>query len=109
LKNCTEWLTRQKAEVKFSTQLDSDSVKTELLHAVSFTDPVYTHNETRTGWVTEVEFDINNNTLKLGYILQPEDEIIDNLIIERGQLLNDDTHAESGSQDDQVQDTQDRI
>lgn len=109
LKNCTEWLTRQKAEVKFSTQLDSDSVKTELLHAVSFTDPVYTHNETRTGWVTEVEFDINNNTLKLGYILQPEDEIIDNLIIERGQLLNDDTHVESGSQDDQVQDTQDRI
>ena len=51
---------------------------------------------------------MSNTVLKLGYILQPEDEIIDNLIIERGQLLNDDTHDESGDRDDQVRDSQNR-
>lgn len=106
--NCIRYLTRQKTEVMFSTPITSISTGVDLCRTVSFTDPVYTAGETRSGWVTKVEFDIKNNTINLGYILEPEDIVIDNLIIERGILMNLDTHTETGDQTDQVDDGQDR-
>lgn len=107
--NCVRWLSRQKTEVKIATPITSASVITELCQTCSFSDSVYTDGETRTGWVTGVEFDLKNAEIRLGYMLEPEDIVIDNLIIERGIILNQDTHVESGTQTDQVEDGQGRI
>lgn len=106
--NCIRWVTRQKAKVVFQTPLTGSSIVAELLRTVEFTDPLYTNAGTRTGWISGIEIDTKKDVMKLTYILEPEDIIIDNLIIERGKLLNVNTHVETGTQVDQVKDGQNR-
>lgn len=108
LKNMLEWTTRQKAETRYSKAISSSNIVLELLDYVSFSDTVFTANETRHGWITAIEVDINNDRIIYDVMLKPEDEIVDNLIIERGKLLNTRIFTESGSQADQVDDGQDR-
>ena len=106
--NCIRWVCRQKAKVVFQTPLTASSIVSELLRTVEFTDPLFTNSGTRTGWISGIEIDTKKDLMKLTYILEPEDIIIDNLIIERGKLLNVNTHIETGTQVDQVKDGQNR-
>jgi len=106
--NCIRWITRQKTKAIFQTPIISSTVVAELLQTVQFTDPIYTNSGVRTGWISGIEIDPKKDIMKLTYILEPEDIVIDNLIIERGQLLNVNTHVESGTQTDTVKDGQNR-
>lgn len=107
-RNCIEWLTRQKAQVKFATPITSASVVKDLLRVVVFNDPIYTDSTDRVGWIVGIEVDTKNDKMIFTYLLEPLDLVEDNLIIEDGIYKTLGTHTEAGDQDDQVDDGQDR-
>ena len=107
LKNLVAWSTRQKEEITYSVPLNSTTLQYELLDKVYFTDAIYTNDEARTGWIETIEVDTDKDVINLKVILDPTDILDpdDNLIIERGKFLNEDTINESGTRDDQYIET----
>ena len=66
-----QWATLQKDIVSYSIPINSDTIGTELLDAIQFNDIIYTNGTYRTGWITKVEYDIQNDRINLEAILQP--------------------------------------
>jgi hypothetical protein len=104
LTNLVEWTTLQKDLITFELPINSTYVTLELLDYITIIDPIYTNNESRYGWITNITVNTNKNTLKLQAILKPLNSPEDDLIIERGILLNTDVFVESGTEPDQVRD-----
>jgi hypothetical protein len=100
------WTTHQKAYNEYSKTISAANVALEILDYITFSDAIFTDSESRTGWVTSIELDIANDSIKYQTILEPEDTVLDNLIIELGYI--DDAHNETGDQPDQVHDGEDR-
>jgi hypothetical protein len=109
LQNLSEWTTLQKDEVKFNIPISSTYVTLELLDYVSFSDPIYTDNEVRHGWITGIEFTPTKNVMRLVVTLEADPVIVDTVIRERGQLLNFNIYTESGSETGVLVDGQGRI
>jgi len=107
--NCVYWLSRQKTVVSFSTILTADVAKIELLQRCKFNDPIYTANYDRYGWVTGIDINTTECTAKLTYTLEPLEDVIDNLVIERGTSLNVDEREETSTAEDNFEDGQGRI
>lgn len=109
LQNLSEWCTLQKDEVKFNVPLTIENVRLELLDYIAFSDPIYTNDEVRNGWVTAVEFVPTKNYMRLTAVLAPDPVIVDRVIRERGQLLNFNLYTESGTETGVLVDGQGRI
>lgn len=108
LTNLVEWTTRQKDVVNFQIPMSTTNVTRELLDYINFSDAIYTDDTTRPGWITGVKFNIKKDTIGIEATLDPENQIIQNIIDERGQLYTTSQHDESGDRDEQVNDGQNR-
>jgi hypothetical protein len=97
-----QWTTLQKDIVAYSIPLNANTIGTELLDIIKFNDTLLTNGVNKTGWITNIEYDIPNDQIKLEVTLQPIGVIEENLIVERGPLLNVDTITESGAQPDTI-------
>jgi hypothetical protein len=67
------WTTRQKWLVSYSIPINANTVYTELLDCVRFTDAVYTKNVALVGWITSIEVDVLNDRFNLQAILLSAD------------------------------------
>ena len=103
-----QWTTRQKDMVTFSLPLSSANIVRELLDYITFADTVYTDKAIRPGWITSIKLSPKRDTIVIEATLEPENQIIWNIIDELGQLKTTTQHDESGTQTDQVDDGQDR-
>lgn len=108
LTNLVEWTTRQKDVVSFQIPVSTTNIVRELLDYINFSDAIYTDDTTRPGWITGVKFNIKKDTIGIEATLEPENQIIQNIIDERGQLYTTSQHDESGDRDEQVNDGQNR-
>lgn len=107
--NVVEWSTLQKDTVKFYVPLNASFVVMELLDYGEFSDSFF---GTKYGWVSGYELDVENKRIQITMVIDPDVDTqvyVDNLIDEYGQLINTDTHDESGSEPDQANDGQGRI
>jgi hypothetical protein len=91
------WTTVQKDIVDYAIPINADNLELDLLSPVNFSDPIYTNNTTRLGWVTKQEIDIRNNQILLSLVLNPSSVTTPNLIIEQGTPLNTDQIVERGT------------
>jgi hypothetical protein len=103
LQNLVEWTSRQKRLVSFSLPINSTTIVSELLDYVSFTDPIYTNNQTLYGWITKISINIKRNEINYTLMLLPHDPLTVVNIIETGDAP--DTITESGSQPDTITET----
>jgi len=105
LQEAVFYLTRQKRNVEHNIPINSTNVLIELCDPTTFQDPIYTNNEVLAGHIDFIEYDIKNDEIKVGKILDPQDTIDDDFgcIQETGSAP--DTITESGSQPDTITET----
>jgi len=100
LKQLISWTTIQKDVVEFSLPLTATNAQIELLDYVTFSDPIYTDDTAVDGWIVSLKVDPKKNQIVVKVMLKPDgyDDIQGGtLIIERGNVLNDDSIIERGS------------
>jgi hypothetical protein len=106
LTNAVFWLTRQKRKAGYNVPLDATHVFTELCDPVNFKDPVFSNSLIDTAYlegnVDAIEYDIQNDSIRIHSLLSPNDTIDDNYgdIIESGNSNH--TITESGSAPDTI-------
>jgi hypothetical protein len=100
LKLLIQWTTLQKYKVTYSIPLNANTINTELLDIIEFSDTYYTDGNPHFGWITSVEVDPVLSQLKLTALLLPDEIQTDNLIIEGDH--QDDTIDEDDHQADTV-------
>jgi hypothetical protein len=92
-----QWATLQKDKVTYSIPINATNVVLDLLDTANFKDAVYTNDSLKPGWCTSIEVDALNNQMKVQVTLQPPEIQANNLIVERGTILNTDTITEHGN------------
>ena len=86
--------------MEFSLPLTATNAQIELLDYVTFSDPIYTDDTAVAGWIVSLKVDPKKNQIVVKVMLKPDgyDDIQGGtLIIERRNVLNDDSIIERGS------------
>ena len=65
------WATTQKETVSYCIPLNADTITTEMIDIVNFVDALLTRSAGRNGWITGIEYDCNNDQIKITLTLQP--------------------------------------
>jgi hypothetical protein len=93
-------VTKQKFEVVFRVPMSAANVVMEILDRVQFTDPVFTDNGNKQGWITQIELIPKEHQLKITCLLKPDvwysGAMVDDRYIEVGVGNTDDTVTEVG-------------
>jgi len=97
-----KWATLQKYIVSYRVPINSATINTELLDTVSFTDKIYTNSSGIPGIIIHIEPDASTDQLIINTMLEPFEIRSQDLIIERGPLLNTDTIQEGNNQTDTI-------
>jgi len=102
LQNAVEWLTRQHRDVTYKIPMDATNVLIELTDPVKFGDTIYTNDVNLDGNIYLLEYDLSNDQIKVGSLIEPNDTIPEDFadIEETGSAP--DTITESGSQPDTI-------
>ena len=103
LKLLIQWSTLQKYSVSYSIPLTPNTIDTELLDVIEFTDTFYTNSLAHHGWITSVEVDPASSQINLTALLWPADILGDDLIIEGDHQAN--TIVEGDHQADTIVET----
>lgn len=100
LQNLVEWTTRQKEKVSYSLPLTTTHLSLELCSPIIFNDDILTDHANRTGWITGIELDLNNDKINIQATLEPYNigSVLDGMIIESGDRTT--TIDESGVETD---------
>ncbi len=106
LRQLAQWTTRQKDIVTYRIPLTAANLQnTELLKPVSFSDPIWSANAARTGWVTRVSVDTRLDQIVVTTMLQPDtiyvdsDDMVEEIGDDAGALFGDPIYEETGSAD----------
>lgn len=101
LKNCVEWLAREREVVEYELAINATNVTMELAHPVNFSDTILTNGVDRIGTISSIQIDPTEDRILVEATLFPDDGItIDGDIIESGSQA--DTITESGSEADTI-------
>jgi hypothetical protein len=106
LKEMADWCTLQKEIVTYRLPISSTNMTLELLDYIKFSDPIYTANTLRPGWITYLEVDTKNDQILIEATLNPADLAFDRALIERGIFMNIDTVTEGVNQADSIEEPQ---
>jgi hypothetical protein len=71
LKMLATWATTQKETVSYCIPITATTIATEMIDIVAFYDNLITNAKKRDGWITGIEYDCNNDQIKITLTLQP--------------------------------------